>query len=252
MRLHGKTILITGAGGGIGAATARLAAREGASHVFLADIDEQLVAQATDEVSALGARATALHLDVVEEADWIAAVAEVESTGDGLDILVNNAGLSGGTAIDPYDSAHWHTLMDTNAAGTFLGMHHGMAAMRRTGRGGSVVNVSSVSGLIGQDYVHLGYSASKGAVRMLSKAGAVRHGPEGIRVNSVYPGVMPPMRSAVTTRGGEAREAAVRGIPLQRQGEVDEVATAIVFLASDEASYITGAELVVDGGWTSM
>lgn len=251
MRLKDKVILITGAAGGVGAATALLSAREGARHIYLADIDSEAIKVAATEAESAGATVTCLHLDVAQEPDWIAAIAEIEAAGRGLDILINSAGLSGGADGDPYDTDQWEKLVGINATGTFLGMRHAMAAMRRGGAGGAVVNVSSVSGMIGQGYVHLGYSASKGAVRMLSKAGAVRHGPEGIRVNSVYPGILPPMRTATTTRG-PARDAAVRGIPLGRQGEVIEVAHAIIFLASDEASYITGAEIVVDGGWTAM
>jgi NAD(P)-dependent dehydrogenase (short-subunit alcohol dehydrogenase family) len=170
----------------------------------------------------------------------------------GLNVLVNNAGISGSAAEDLYDTALWHRLMDINSTGVFLGMKYGIAAIRKTGGPGSVINLSSISGIVGQSYIHVGYNASKGAVRLITKAAAAQHGKEGIRVNSVHPGLMPPMRTSGRTADPEQRAKTLKGVPLGRAGEVDEVANAILFLASDESSYITGAELVVDGGWTAV
>ena len=166
-------------------------------------------------------------------------------------MLVNNAGISGSAFEDLYDTAAWHKLMNINSTGVFLGMKYGTAAMKKNG-GGSVINLSSISGIVGQGYIHVGYNASKGAVRLITKSGAAQHGRQGIRVNSVHPGLMPPMRTSGRTADPATRAKTLKGVPMGRAGEVDEVAYAILFLASDESSYVTGAELVVDGGWTAV
>ena len=123
-------------------------------------------------------------------------VAEIEKSAGGLDVLVNNAGISGSAEQDLYDTAAWNRLMGINATGVFLGMKHGTAAMKRRGRGGSVINLSSVSGIVGQGNIHVGYNASKGAVRLITKSGAAQHGRDNMRINSVHPGLMPPMRTS--------------------------------------------------------
>lgn len=251
MRLKDKVALITGAASGMGAATARLFAREGAKAVFVADVLEKEGTAVVAEIEKAGGKAAFLPLDVTREDQWRMAIAKVESAG-GLDVLVNNAGISGSAEEDLYDTAAWERLMAVNATGVFLGMKHGIAAMRKTGRGGSVINLSSVSGIVGQGYIHVGYNASKGAVRLITKAGAAQHGKDRIRVNSVHPGLMPPMRTSGRTADPETRAKTLKGVPLGRAGEVDEVAYAVLFLACDESSYVTGAELVVDGGWTAV
>jgi NAD(P)-dependent dehydrogenase (short-subunit alcohol dehydrogenase family) len=251
MRMKDKVALISGAASGMGAATARLLAREGAT-VFVADILDKEGAAVVAEIEAAGGKARYLHLDVTSEAEWQSAVAEVERSAGGLDVLVNNAGISGSAEQDLYDTAAWNRLMGINATGVFLGMKYGTAAMKRRGRGGSVINLSSVSGIVGQGYIHVGYNASKGAVRLITKSGAAQHGRDNIRVNSVHPGLMPPMRTSGRTADPATRAKTLKGVPLGRAGEVDEVAYAILFLASDESSYVTGAELVVDGGWTAV
>jgi len=204
------------------------------------------------EIRKAGGTATYVHLDVTKEDEWQAAIDRTVSTHGGLNVLVNNAGISGSAAEDLYDTAVWHRLMDINSTGVFLGMKYGIAAIRRTGGPGSVINLSSISGIVGQSYIHVGYNASKGAVRLITKAAAAQHGKEGIRVNSVHPGLMPPMRTSGRTADPVERAKTLKGVPLGRAGEVDEVANAILFLASDESSYVTGAELVVDGGWTAV
>ena len=141
--------------------------------------------------------------------------------------------------------------MNVNAKGVFLGMKTAIPAMRRAG-GGSIVNISSISGIVGQDGIHMGYNASKGAVRVMSKSAAVQFAKDGIRVNSVHPGVLPPMRTSTVTADPERRARMLRGVPMRREGRVEEVAYAVLFLASDEASYITGAELAVDGGYLAI
>ena len=252
MRLKGKVTLVTGAASGMGAATARLFARECARAVFVADQLEREGAAVVAEIEKAGGRAAFLPLDVTREDQWQAAIAKIEQAEGGLDVLVNNAGISGSAEQDLYDTAAWERLMGVNATGVFLGMKHSIAAMKKTGRGGSVINLSSISGIVGQGYVHVGYNASKGAVRLITKAGAAQHGKDRIRVNSVHPGLMPPMRTSGRTADPEMRAKTLKGIPMGRTGEVDEVAYAILFLASDESSYVTGSELVVDGGWTAV
>ncbi len=252
MRMKDKVALVTGAASGMGAATARLFAREGARAVIVADVLDAEGARVVAEIEKAGGRARFVHLDVTDEAQWQAAIAGVVATEGGLDVLVNNAGISGSAEQDLYDTAAWHRLMNINSTGVFLGMKHGIAAMKKAGKGGSVINLSSISGIVGQGYIHVGYNASKGAVRLITKAGAAQHGKDRIRVNSVHPGLMPPMRTSGVTADPASRAKTLKGVPMGRAGEVDEVAYAILFLASDEASYVTGAELVVDGGWTAV
>ena len=249
MRLKDKVALISGAASGMGAATARLFGREGCKGVVVADILEKDGKAVVAEIEKAGGHATFLPLDVTDEAQWKAVVDKTVATYGGLDVLVNNAGISGSAEQDLYDTAAWNRLMGINSTGVFLGMKYGIRAMKR---GGSVINLSSISGITGQGYIHVGYNASKGAVRLITKAGAAQHGKDGIRVNSVHPGLMPPMRTSGRTADPVQREKSLKGVPLRRAGEVDEVAYAILFLASDESSYVTGAELVVDGGWTAV
>ena len=161
---------------------------------------------------------------------------------------MNNAGTI--VPRDDLSEEAWDRVMDVNAKGVFLGMKQAIPEMRNAG-GGSIVNISSSSGIVGQDQVNMGYNASKGAVRIVTKSAAVQYAKDGIRVNSVHPGQMPPMRDSVLG-DPKAREQAMQKIPLGRAGRTEEVAYAVLFLASDEASYITGSELVVDGGYTAQ
>jgi NAD(P)-dependent dehydrogenase (short-subunit alcohol dehydrogenase family) len=251
MRMKDKVALISGAASGMGAATARLFAAEGAKAVVVADILDKEGEAVAAGIRKTGGHASFVHLDVTDEAQWQAAIDGTVAAHGGLDVLVNNAGISGSAETDLYDTAAWNRLMGINATGVFLGMKYATAAMKKAGRG-SIVNLSSISGIIGQGYLHVGYNASKGAVRLITKAGAAQHGKHGIRVNSVHPGLMPPMRTSGLTADPVARAKTLKGVPMGRAGEVDEVAYATLFLASDESSYVTGAELVVDGGWTAV
>jgi NAD(P)-dependent dehydrogenase (short-subunit alcohol dehydrogenase family) len=250
VRLENKVALITGGASGMGASMARIFAREGAK-VVVADMleaDGQQVA--ADIVQANGA-AMFQRLDVTSQADWQAAIAATLAAYGRLDILVNDAGISGSAVEDLFDAAAWDRIMAVNATGVFLGMKHAIPEMKKAG-GGAIVNISSISGVTGQRGVHVGYNASKGAVRTLTKAAAVQHGRDNIRVNSVHPGLMPPMRTSGRTADPAVRARMLEGVPLRRAGRVEEVAHAALFLASDEASYITGAELYVDGGFLAV
>jgi NAD(P)-dependent dehydrogenase (short-subunit alcohol dehydrogenase family) len=174
-------------------------------------------------------------------------VATTTSEFGKVDILVNNAGISGSAEQDFYSTEAWHRIMAVNATGVFFGIKYAIPAMVANG-GGSIVNLSSIAGVIGSEHVHIAYNASKAAVRLMTKWAAVQHAKDNIRANSVHPGVMPPMRTSGRTADPAVRAERMRFIPMRRPGEVDEVAHAILFLASDEASYITGSEIHVDGG----
>ena len=164
---------------------------------------------------------------------------------------MNNAGISGSATNDMLDSAMWDRVMAVDATGVFLGTAAAVRQMQKNG-GGSIVNLSSISGNVGQTMVHMSYNAAKGAVRTMTKSTAVQFGKDGIRCNSIHPGLMPPMRTSGATADPVVRAKMLKSVPLGRTGEIDEVANAILFLASDEASYITGAELYVDGGYLAM
>lgn len=251
MRMANKVALITGAASGMGAATARLFAREGASAVVVADVLEREGEAVVAEIKKAGGTASYLRLDVTDEGQWKSAVDKTVATHGGLHVLVNNAGISGSAAEDLYDTAIWNKLMGINASGVFFGMKYAVPAMQAAKKG-SIVNLSSVSGIVGQRNIHAGYNASKGAVRLMTKSFAVQHARDGIRVNSVHPGLMPPMRTSGRTADPGQRMKTLKGVPMGRAGEIDEVAYAILFLASDESSYVTGTELIVDGGWTAV
>ena len=248
MRLENKVALITGAASGMGASMARIFAGEGAKVVVADLLKEEGRAVVADIIRSNG-MAMFHPLDVRNEAEWKTAIDATLAAYSRLDILVNDAGVSGSAITsDLFDTTAWDRLMAVNARGVFLGMKFAIPVMQAQG-GGSIVNISSLSGIIGQREVHVGYSASKGAVRTLTKAAAVQHGADNIRVNSVHPGLMPPMRSS--GRRADDPEILARipqRVPLGRAGRVEEVANAVLFLASDEASYITGVELCVDGG----
>jgi NAD(P)-dependent dehydrogenase (short-subunit alcohol dehydrogenase family) len=250
MRLENKVALITGGASGMGASMVRTFAREGAKVVIADMLDEEGEKIAAEVIQGNGA-AMFRHLDVSSESEWQAAVAATLAAYGRLDILVNDAGISGSAVDDLFDTAAWEKLMSVNATGTFLGMKFAIPEMKKAG-GGSIVNISSISGVTGQRGIHVAYNASKGAVRTLIKAAAVQHGRDNIRVNSVHPGLMPPMRTSGRTADPVVRAKMLEGVPLRRDGRVEEVANAVLFLASDEASYITGVELYVDGGFLAV
>lgn len=262
-RLTGKTALVTGGGKGIGAGVAAALAAEGAA-VLVTDIDLPAADAVAARILAAGGRAFALQQDVVDEASWESVVAQAQARHGALHILVNNAGIA--PSADPVETlslANWRRSMNVNLDGVFLGTRQGIRAMKGNGAaGGSIINVSSIYGLVGTtnapDYV-----ASKGAVRLLTKAAALEcaEARYPIRVNSVHPGfIETPMLTAGLARMTEAGivpspEVAADGLralhPIGRLGTPADIAAAVVYLASDESSFMTGAELVIDGGYTA-
>lgn len=249
MRLQGKVAIVTGGASGMGASTARLFAEEGA-RVVVADVASDEGLAVVDEIVAARGEARFVKLDVAREADWERAVSGTVSAYGRIDILVNSAGVSG-SHPDLLNTHTWDEQMSIVARGVFLSMRAVIPVMQQAGRG-SIVNISSISAFVGQAYVHMGYNAAKAAVRLATKSAAVQFAQDGIRVNSVHPGIMPPMKNAMMSADPEGRRARIAAIPAQREGRVEEVAYANLFLASDEASYITGVELPVDGGYLAI
>ena len=249
MRLKDKVAIVTGGASGMGMATAKLFAAEGAK-VVVADIMDKEGADIVAEIKSAGGDALFVNLDVSSEDNWNAAVDATLKAYGKLDILINNAGVSG-SHPDVLNVATWDQQMSINAKGVFLGMRAVIPVMQKGG-GGSIVNTSSISGFVGQKFVHMGYNAAKGAVRLATKSAAVQFAKDGIRVNSVHPGLMPPMRTSKLTADPEVRRKMLNAVPMGRDGRIEEVANANLFLASDDASYITGVELPVDGGFLAM
>lgn len=249
MRLEGKTAIISGAAGSLGACQAELFAREGA-RVVVGDVWDEGGHAVVESILAAGGEARYVHLDVTNPDAWEHAVQAALAAYGELDILVNNAGVSATSERDPMSIDGWHRIMNVNATGMFLGTAAAIPAMLDSG-GGSIVNISSIVGIVGSAGGHPAYNASKGAVRAFTKAIAVTYGPRGIRCNSVHPGWMPPMRTG-GPGAAEAREAAARVTPLRRIGEPIDIANGVLYLASDEAAFVTGAELVIDGGFIAQ
>ncbi len=248
-RLEGKSCLISGGAKGLGAAQARLFASEGA-RVAVGDILESEAARLVDELSGSGADSLLVRLDVTSESDWDQAVEAVMQEFGALDVLVNNAGIYNRALAEDTTLEEWERVMSVNATGVFLGTKYAIPAMRRSG-GGSIVNMSSVAGLVGSRTQTV-YNASKGAVRLLTKSTAVQYAPEGIRANSVHPGVIETDMLREVLRNEDERATRIASTPIPRFGTPEDVAHGVLFLASDESSYVTGAELVIDGGLTAQ
>jgi len=247
MRLQGKVAIVTGAAHGMGEAEARLFAKEGAK-VVVADVLGKEAEVVAADIRASGGNAIAATIDVTSEPEWVALIAKTLASYGRIDILVNNAGISGSSVGDPDGLEGWQRVIAVNQTSVFLGTKLAAEQMVKTG-GGSIVNISSTMGFVGGPSGHQAYSASKGAVRIYTKSAAVRYGPLGVRVNSVHPGYMPPMLNA--TNANERGEK-IAATPLRRLGEPIEVAYGVLFLASDEASFVTGTELVIDGGYIAQ
>jgi len=249
-RLAGKVALISGGARGIGGATARLFGREG-GRVVIGDVLEAEGRAMAAELIAAGSEAEYVRLDVTSEAEWERAVAAATTRFGRLDILVNNAGIGGAGRVEDVTVEQWTRVMDVNAKGVFLGTKAAIPAMRRAGAG-AIVNISSQLGLVGMDDSSPQYQASKGAVRLLTKLTAVQYARERIRANSVHPGpIVTPMTEA-RRADPVVKARMVSRVPLGRYGEAEEIALGVLYLASDESLYVTGSELVIDGGWTAQ
>ncbi len=248
-RLDGKVALISGGARGQGKAEARLFAKEAAKVVF-GDILDEDGKKTEAEIDETGGDAKYIHLDVTSEDDWEAAVRETVARYGKLDILVNNAGISLRHQDMDISTEDWDQIMDVNAKGVFLGTKYAIPAMKRAG-GGSIINISSIAGILGRPLASPAYSASKGAVRVFTKSAAGRFAADKIRCNSIHPGPIDTdmIRAATDTIDPESR---VGAIPLRRLGQSADVAYGALYLASDESSFVTATELVIDGGVTGI
>lgn len=249
MRLEGKVAIITGGARGQGATEARMFAQEGAK-VVIGDVRDELGMQVEAEIRELGGEAVYLHLDVTSQEDWDRAIQTAEDRFGKVDVLVNNAAIVLRKNIEETTGEDWDNIMEVNSKGVFLGTRAAIPAMRRAG-GGSIINISSISGL-----VSIGppaYIATKGAVRLFTKSTAIQYASENIRANSIHPGsVDTDMRGdGLTSQTPEEIQARVDQIPLGRVGTTEDISYGALFLASDESSFMTGSELVIDGGYTA-
>ena len=249
-RLDEKVAIISGGARGQGAAEAKMFAREGAKVVFgdLLD-DEGLKVEA--EIRELGGEATYVHLDVTREAEWQSAVDTAVDRYGKLDILVNNAGILIRKGIEDTTEEDWDRIMAVNAKGTFFGIKSAIPAMRQAG-GGSIINISSTAGLVASPTGSAGYTATKGAVRLLTKSTAIQYAKEGIRCNSVHPGPIDTEMIQDTLTDPALMAERMQRLPLGRVGTAEEIAYGVLYLASDESSFVTGSELVIDGGATAQ
>ena len=248
MRLEGKVALISGGARGMGAEEARLFAQEGAKVVIGARMEEE-GRKMEAEISEAGGQALFVRLDVTSEEEWRRAVEATVARFGKLDVLVNNAGILVRGTVEETTSETWDRVLDVNAKGVFLGTRAAIPEMRKVG-GGSIINISSIAGLVGTR--NAGYSASKGAMRLLTKATAIQYAKEGIRCNSVYPGFIDTLMIEEIVTDPERRAGIIARTPLGRIGLPKEIAYGVLFLASDESSFMTGSELVIDGGWTAQ
>ena len=254
-RLEGKVALISGGARGQGAVEARMFTQEGAK-VVIGDILDDLGMQVQAEINETGGECLYVHLDVTSESDWQDAVEAAAAHFGKLDILVNNAGIGSPKdaagermTIESLTEGQWDQVMDVNAKGVFLGTKAAIPEMRKAG-GGSIINISSVAGLVGG--TTSAYGASKGAVRLLTKSTAIQYASEGIRANSVHPGVIITDMTAAMLADEAGREYNLARHPIGRLGVSEDVAYGVLYLASDESSFVTGSELVIDGGLTAQ
>ena len=248
MRLKGKVALITGAARGQGAAIARLFAAEGA-HVVVGARSDEAGTATVREIRESGGKALFVHLDVTNEDDWRTAVRMTVSSFGRLDVLVNNAGVWSRGMVEETSEDLWDAMIETNASSIFLGTREAIPEMRRAG-GGSIINTSPTTGLVASGNA-AAYGAAKGAVRLLTKATAIQYGREGIRANSIHPGPIDTDMGDEVWPDERTRDAVIRRTVVGRLGTPEDVAYGAVYLASDESAFVTGTELVIDGGWTA-
>ncbi len=248
-RLDGKVALVSGGARGQGATHARMMAQEGAKVVFGDILDDQ-GRQVEADIRAAGGDVTYVHLNVTREVDWQAAVAAAENTYGKLDVLVNNAGILIRSSIEETTEDDFDRIMAVNVKGVFMGVKHAIPAMRRAG-GGSIINISSTAGLVGSPGETAAYSATKGSVRLFTKSTAVQHAKDHIRCNSIHPGPIDTDMIKDTLETPELWEQRLQRLPLKRVGKTEDIAYGVIYLASDESAFVTGAELVIDGGTTA-
>ena len=248
-RLEGKVALISGGARGQGAVEARMFAEEGAK-VIIGDILDDAGRQTEAQLRELGYECTYVHLDVTSETDWNAAVQTAVAAYGKLDILLNNAGILIRKNIEDTTEADWDRIFAVNAKGVFLGTKAAIPALRASG-GGSIINISSTAGLVGSPNGSASYTATKGAVRLFTKSTAIQHAREGIRCNSIHPGPIETDMIADTLNDPDSMALRMQRLPLGRVGKPSEIAYGAIYLASDESSFVTGAELVIDGGTTA-
>ncbi|CAM02037.1 NAD(P)-dependent dehydrogenase (short-subunit alcohol dehydrogenase family) [Saccharopolyspora erythraea NRRL 2338] len=248
-RLSQRVALVTGASGGIGAAISHRLAAEGAT-VVVTDVDQDACDRLTADLADAGARAVGMRLDVTDESAWQQVVTSVLEDLGALAVLVNNAGIGEATTVESETAETWDQVTAVTQRGVWLGMKHAGPVIERCG-GGSIVNIASIFGTVGGFGTHFSYHAAKGAVRLMTKNAALHWGSRGVRVNSVHPGFIETDRSRGLWHGTRRHTAMVEGTPMGRLGQTHEVAAAVAFLASDDAGFVTGSELYVDGGWTA-
>ncbi len=248
MNVANKTVMITGAGGGLGSEMARVLCAHGAA-VWLLDLDAEKGQAVTDEIRAAGGRARFIRMDVTSEEDWRDAVRQVRDTDGRLDVLVNNAGINIRKPVEEMTIDEWCTMMKVNTGSAFLGCKYAIPVMRAQG-GGAIINTSSVCGLIGHKYTPEAYTASKGAVTMLTKAIASRYAGDGIRCNSIHPSTVDTPFVQVLFQDPQRKAERLGEVPLGRLATAADVANAVLYLASDEAAFINGVALPIDGGVT--
>ena len=248
-RLDGKVALITGGARGQGATEAKLFAHEGAK-VVISDVLDEEGSNTEAEIRKAGGEALYVHLDVTKEVDWRAAIETTVRRYVKLNVLVNNAGISARGGIEEISEEDWDRVMEVNAKGVFLGTKHALPAMRLSG-GGSIVNISSTGGLVSSVESSPAYVASKAAVRLFSKVTAVQHAKDNIRCNSVHPGPVGTPMILKSLTDTAAQKERLKRVPMGRIARPEEIAYGVLYLASDEASFVTGSELVIDGGLTA-
>lgn len=248
MNVKGKTIIITGGAGGLGSGMSKLLAANGAI-VFIFDVDTQKGEETVQEILSSGGKASFKKVDLVSESDWMTAMDEVLKETGRIDVLVNNAGINIRKPVEEMSMDEWLTMMRVNTGSVFLGCKYAIPIMRKQG-GGAIINTSSVCGLVGHKYTPEAYTATKGAVTLFTKSIASRYAKDGIRCNSIHPSTVETPFVKEMFRDPEKKKQRLDEVPLGRLASIDDVAYAVLYLASEEAKFINGIALPIDGGVT--